>query len=538
MGKLKAIRCNQIYTACSSVLRSGYVIIQRNKIQGIISEQEWDQFVTDHKDIQVFDYTNGFLMPGFNDYHVHAALAGMMEYFGTLRFTKNPDQAAEFLYIQNKNRDPNQWILGGAWDHLLWPGQKLPTKEILDKYFPRTPVFLLNRECHGAWLNSEALKRFGITNKTPDPTVGEYFKDKNGELTGYVHELAVVPLLKEIFSTMSDETIAEFIKSFAKKANSLGITSVGDLPAHGIMREGAYKILLDRGDMTIRVDFSVGMQENIETITKIAEEFQGPIVKFNGVKDFLDGTPMGRTGYMVEPYSDMPGFTSEPIISPESLIQRVEEMDRNNIKVRIHCCGDGAVRLALDAFENARKVNGFKDIRHAIEHIEVITPQDIDRFAKLHVIASVQPEHTPRTRFSEHPFHNLLGPQRIKYTWAFKSIMETGASMAFGSDNPVVELTPFKGLFRAVNRLTNELEPKGGFNPGEKLSVHEALRNYTYGSAYAANREDELGTIEEGKLADLVVLDKNPFEEIGNIDVMFNLKVRMTMMDGEIVYQG
>lgn len=531
---MKAIRCKKIYTSTSDALIDGYLLIDGNRIKTIIPAKDWDENRTE----EILDYEDGFLMPGFNDYHVHIAMAAMMEYFGTIRQTETEEEAANYLYERNKNKDPNQWILGGAWDHFVWPGQKLPSKESLDRYFPNTPVFSLNKECHGAWLNSEALRRLHITKDTPNPPNGEYVKDANGELTGYVHELAVAPLLKTIFEDITDEEIADFTRAFAKMANRLGITSVGDLPLHGILREGAYQILQESGDLSVRINFSVGMMESNKKIKIMEKEFNGPIVTFNGVKDFLDGTPMGYTGYLAAPYEDRPGFVSEPLIPVDKLIARITELDALGVKCRLHCCGDGAVHLALNAFEQAGKVNGFRDMRHAVEHIEMIIPEDIVRFKELGVIASVQPEHAPRTHYSTHPFHHLIGEERMKYMWAFKSILDTGAHMAFGTDYPVVDFTPFKGLFRCVNRLTNQLEPEGGYNPWEKLSVHEALRNYTYGSAYACGKENELGTLEAGKLADIVVLGKDPFEIIKDRDQMFEMPVLMTMMDGNIVYKA
>ena len=531
---MKAIRCKKIYTSLSESLIDGYVLIDGNTIKEIVPVENWKADMAD----EVLDYEDGFLMPGFNDYHVHMAMAAMMEYFGTIRATKDEDEAARILYEKNKDRDPSRWILGGAWDHFVWPGQELPTKHSLDKYFPNTPVFSLNKECHGAWLNSEALRRFNITKETPDPPNGTYFRDDSGEPTGYVHEGAVAPLLRQIFDQISDEEIADFTKAFAKMANSLGITSVADLPLYSILREGAYRILQKEGGLSIRVNFSVGMMEDNEKIEAMREEFTGPVVTFNGVKEFLDGTPMGYTGYLVEPYEDRPGFVSEPLVPKDVFIKRVQELDAMSVRCRVHCCGDGAVRLALDAYENALQKNGDHDMRHAIEHIEVITPEDIPRFGQIGVIASVQPEHPPRTHWSTHPFHHLIGEERMRYMWAFKSLQDAGAHLAFGTDYPVVDFTPFKGIFRAANRLTNELEPEGGYNPQEKLSVHDILRNYTYGPAYATGKEDELGTLEPGKLADIVVLGKDPFEIIADRDQMFNMPVLMTMMDGNVVYEG
>lgn len=531
---IKAIKCKKIYTATDADILDGYLLIDGNKIKDLIPVTNWEPNMAD----EIIDYEEGFLMPAFNDYHVHMGMAAMMEYYGTVRMAKDADDAARMLYEKNKDRDPDKWILGGAWDHFIWPDQKLPTKESLDKYFPNTPVFSLNKECHGAWLNSEALRRFNITKDTPDPPNGEYFRDEHGEPTGYVHEGAVTPLLKKIYDGISSEELAAFMRSFAEMANKLGVTSVADLSLHGIMREDAYRVLLKDENMNLRIHFSVGMMDDNERIFAMRDEFTGDFVRFNGVKDFLDGTPMGHTGYMVEPYADRPGFVGEPLIPKEKFIKRIVELDALDIRCRVHCCSDGAVRLALDAFEEAIKVNGKRDMRHAIEHIEHIMPSDIPRFAELGVIASVQPEHPPRTHWKQHPFHYLLDDKRRRYMWAFKSLLNAGAKMAFGTDYPVVEFTPYKGLFRVVNRVTNELEPEGGYNPEEKLTLDEALKNYTYGSAYACGREHELGTLEPGKLADIVVLGKNPFDIIHDRDAMFNMPVLMTMIDGRVVHKA
>lgn len=538
MNKLKVIRCKNIYQVSNKTIIDGYVIVDGNRIKYVLNTSDGNTWLSSHKDLDVLNYSPYFLMPGFNDYHVHLFISAIMEYYGTVRYAASEDEAAALMYEYNKDKITDDWILGGIWDHFLWPHQKLPTKASLDQFFQNTPVFLLNKECHGAWLNSEALRRFNITKKTPDPSNGRIYRDENGEPTGYIHEAAVAPLIERIINNFSDETISEFTKTFVKIAHRNGVTSVGDLALYGIMRLGAYRSLLKKNDLRLRIHFSLGMMEPVDMIKSLMKEFSGPIVRCNGTKDFLDGTPMGYTGYLIEPYENRPGFVSQPMIQKDVLFAKIIELDRANIRTRIHCCGDGAVRLALDAYENAKKINGPNDLRHAIEHIEFSNPRDISRFASLGVIASVQGEHPPRTHYAQHPFHYLIGKERMRYMWPFKSLINAGARLAFGTDYPVVEFSPFKGLFRSVNRVTNELEPIGGYNPEEKLSLHEAIEAYTYGSAYACGRESELGTIEEGKLADLVVLERNPFECIHDIDAMFNMRVIMTMFDGKLVYQS
>jgi predicted amidohydrolase YtcJ len=538
MGERKAVYCRSIFTGTAPNLIDGYVVIDGNRISQVVSSSEWEDLPVSERPEKVLDFSDGFLMPAFFDYHVHMALAAMMEYFGTLRTAASEEEAAKILYEKNKDKDTDRWILGGAWVQSRFGRDAYPTKASLDRYFPNTPVFSMNNECHGAWLNSEGLRRLGITKDTPDPPHGKYFRDENGEPTGYAHELAIVPLLETISAGVSDAEVADFTKAFADMANRLGITSVADLPLHGLLRPEAYRIFQRKYETSLRIHFSTALFDSNDRIADLTEEFDGPVIRFNGVKDFVDGTPMGYTGYLLEPYADRPGFTSEPIIPRDRLYGRVTELDAMGIRVRLHCCGDGAVRLALDAFENAGVNNGFRDSRHAIEHIEVISPDDIDRFGKLGVVASVQPEHPPRTQFAAHPFHYLLDEKRIRYAWAFHSLEKAGAHLAFGTDYPVVEFTPFKGLFRVVNRLTNELEPEGGFIPQEKLTLEDSLRYYTWGSAYAAGRERDLGTLAPGMLADLIVLGKNPFDVISDRDAMFGMDVLLTIADGRIVHEG
>lgn len=529
-----AFRCRNIYTGRPSALIDGYVICENNKIIFIGKPSEAKPLI--NRNTQVFRFDDNFIMPGFHDFHVHLIAGAMMERDGILRYAESEEEAAAIIWEKNKKKLGKDWIMGGAWDNFRWPNARLPTKRSLDKYFRGIPVFLLNKECHGAWANSEALRRFNITKDTPDPENGRFFRFEDGEPTGYIHEAAVIPILRGIMKDMSAQTMAEYTASFAEKANMYGITSVSDLPLYGIRADKAYKYLEDQGTLHVRINFAVSFMEEMEEILRIKKTYTSDRLKFIGVKEFLDGTPMGHTGYMLEPYADMPGFRSQSMIDPEFLKARVAQMARNNIKVRLHACGDGAVRLALDAFEYAREKHGDRRLRHCIEHIESIAPDDIKRFGALKVIASVQPDHLPKYHFYQHPFHSMIGEERMRFSWPFKSLARSGAALAFGTDYPVTELNPLRGIFRAVTRLTDEGEPEGGFNPGERLMLNESLRAYTLGAAYAAGREKAVGSLEIGKLADIAVLEKNVFECAGNREEMFHMQVLMTILDGKIVY--
>ncbi|MCQ4637107.1 amidohydrolase [Anaerovorax odorimutans] len=532
----KALRCKHIYTGLSEELTDGYVIWEDGTILFVGNESDAEPYLDGETEILRFD--DNFIMPGFHDFHVHLMSGALMERDGILRYANIEEEAVRMLWEKNKDRRSKDWILGGAWDNFRWPENKLPSKESLDVYFKDIPVFLLNKECHGAWANSEALRRFKITRDTPDPENGSFFRNSDGEPTGYVHEAAVIPMLKGILKDMSLESMADYAESFAEKANTYGITSVGDLPLYGIRADRAYKLLEEQGRLKVRINFCIAMMEDLTEIFSAREEYTSDLLRFIGVKDFLDGTPMGHTGFMLEPYTDMPEFRSSPMIEPEVLKARVALLAANDIKVRLHACGDGAVRLGLDAFAYARDALGERGLRHCIEHIESISPEDIKRFGDLNVIASVQPDHLPKYDFDGHPFHRMIGEERMRYSWPFRSLAENGAVLALGTDYPVTELNPLRGVYRAVTRLTDDGEPKGGFSPDEKLSVHESLRAYTYGSAYAAGREKETGSLCPGMLADLAVLEENPFACAFDRDKMFGMKVLMTIVGGEAVYTG
>ena len=236
---------------------------------------------------------------------------------------------------------------------------------------------------------------------------------------------------------------------------------------------------------------------------------------------------------MVEPYIDRPGFRSEPLLDPEWLMEKSRECCRNGIAMRIHACGDGAVRLALDAYEAARREYGDKDVRNTIEHIEVLHKEDVQRFAKTGTIASIQPSHILMESLEKHPIFEMLDEERIKLSWPGKTLSTSGAAVAFGTDYPIVDLDPIDTLYRAVHRRMEDDLPEEGWNPQEKFTLAEAITNSTMGPAYMFGMEDKIGSIEEGKLADINVFSRNIFECVDDIP---SVKTEMTIFNGEIVY--
>jgi predicted amidohydrolase YtcJ len=259
-------------------------------------------------------------------------------------------------------------------------------------------------------------------------------------------------------------------------------------------------------------------------------------LKINLMKQFLDGVSTTHTALMLRPYLDDPESTGYSLTDVDAIARAVPEAHRRGFSVRLHSCGDRSARMALDFYEEAIRLHGRNDCRHAIEHCELVSPEDIPRFGELGVIPSVQPEHLALTQtYGENPYRTVLGEELAATAWPYRDLMESAGVLALGSDCPVVDNNPFLEIYRAVTRVHNDGEPAGGWNPTQKLTLSEALRFYTYGSAYAVSRDAELGTLRPGNFADLAVLDRNPFD-LKPLDYL-GTRTILTVMDGAIVHQ-
>jgi predicted amidohydrolase YtcJ len=507
------------------------VVLKKNRIADVVPAEAAGQY----KNAKFLDYGDQTILSAFDDSHMHLLLGAINDRGGFLRDAENEEAAAKLFYESNKDRKNSKWLLGGAWDHFRWPGCKLPRAETLDRYFPDRCVFLENKEGHGAWVNSTTLRYFGIGKDTPDPEFGKYWRDDEGNPTGYLHESAGSSMLNKILKELDKNEIADYVRWFIKTAHSLGICAVSDLQLGGLNPIEVYEDMDERGELTIRLHYSPPLDMPVEEHLALKAKHCGERLRYSGAKEFLDGTPMGYTGLMIDPYSDMPENRGAPLSDLEKVKAQVIALDQAGIRSRLHACGDMAVRLGLDFFEEARRVNGASGTRHAIEHIEACNPNDIPRFGKLGVIAAVQPDHLPKYDFANHPFHAILGGERMRYSWPFRSLLSTGAHIGFGTDYPVAPLNPWRGVFRAVTRLTDDFQPNGGFSPEEKISLSDALIAYTKGSAYVNEREDEIGTLEAGKYADIAILDRNIFS-VEPEDLM-NVKNAVTFFDGDKVFE-
>jgi predicted amidohydrolase YtcJ len=527
------IKSDCIFTAVDDRPIKGAIAIKDDKIIGVGTDVEIEKFKTAHT--QEIDASGKLVLPGFHDFHVHLWLGAMFQEYLSLTFCSDEDDAAEKAAEFAKANPDDPWVLGFGWHHVRWPGQKLPTRHSLDRLIADRPVFLLNEEAHSAWVNSKALELLGIDENTAEPPFGKIEKDEDGKPTGFLYETAV-GLAVEAFE-LPPHKKSTLMDSFLKKAGEYGITSIGDmlpLPGFTLGDLEEYKKYDEEDKLTVRIHFLAPLDGKLENVSYY-ESFHSDKLQFSGLKQFIDGVPLTFTGYLLEPYSDRPSTSGGTIYSRETYFTWIEEADKQGYRVRLHACGDAAVRLGLDAFENAEKANGMRDSRHTIEHIEVIHPDDIPRFSELGVLPSMQPEHLTSSSMETHEYLDRLGPERIQYTWPIGLLEQNGAQLVFGSDYPIVDLNPMIGIYRAVTRKHEDGTPAGGWNPQHKITLAQALKHYTKSPAYGNFRENELGTIEAGKKADITILDRNLFE--CDPEEIKESKVLLTLMDGRRVYQ-
>jgi predicted amidohydrolase YtcJ len=417
---------------------------------------------------------------------------------------------------------------------------------VLDEMFPDRPVFLEGFDGHTAWVNSKALALAGITRETPNPPNGEIVRDeKSGEATGALKESASYLVSKaRPVMTRGEKLLA--LRAGMKWANENGLTRVHAAGGHYESGDFAdldlYDELQRRGELTVRMLVAYFLDppelrpQDLDAIEAARKKYTTAWLSAGIVKLRLDGVAESHTAAMLEPYSDNPSLKGELFWDPEKYKTAVVELDKRGFQLFTHAIGDYAVRTALDAYEAAEKRNHKTDQRPRIEHIETIAAADIPRFGKLGVVASMQPLHSYPDADTLDVWASNLGRDRASRAWVWKSISDAGGRLAFGSDWPVVTLDPWQGLQTAVTRQTAEGKPEAGFVPEQRLTVAEAVDGYTMGAAFAGRRDTTEGSVEAGKVADLILVSQNIFE----IDPhrISQTKVWMTIVGGRVVYQA
>lgn len=471
------------------------------------------------------------IIPGFNDAHLHFVPGGQQLSLVDLRSSQSPEEFAQRIKEYAAKLKEGEWVTGGRWDHENWKPANLPTKELIDRVAPKNPVFVNRLDGHMAVANSLALKLAGVTKDTKDVPGGVIVRDSNGEPTGVLKD-AAMDLVSRV---IPDQTFSQRLASAEAATNyaaSLGVTSAQDMQANQNL--AVYETLLQQGKLKTRLYAGADLSDwKARAHVGIRHAFGGPMLRTGTLKGYGDGSLGSSTAWFFEPYADTPSTSGVPSAEMPQLYEHISAADRNGLQVMIHAIGDKTNATVLDIYERVEKEDGPSDRRFRIEHAQHLRVSDIPRFAKLGVIASMQPVHlTDDGRWAE----KRLGKERLKGTYAFKSLLASGAHVAFGTDWSVAPLNPLFGIYAAVTRRTTDNKNPDGWLPDEKISVDAAVRCYTLGSAYAEYQENEKGTLELGKLADMVILS----EDIFTIDptTIANVKVLKTIVGGKVVFDS
>ncbi|WP_406193642.1 amidohydrolase [Streptomyces sp. NBC_01017] len=497
---------------------------------------------------QVVDLAGRLLLPGFQDAHVHPVPAGLELTQCDLTGAKTADETLAAVRAYAEAHPEREWITGGGWSMEAFEGGT-PTKELLDAVAPDRPVYLPNRDHHGAWVNSRALALAGITRDTPDPADGRIDRDASGEPSGTLQEGAMQLVGRLTPPATPADRVAALLHA-QRHLHALGITAwqdalVGDFLGMDDPSQ-AYLTAARDGSLTARVvgalwwDRERGAEQIPELVEKRATLSHGRF-HAGSIKLMLDGVAETGTAALLEPYLDKCGCATAnrgtSFIDAGQLPKYVTELDALGFQCHFHALGDRAVRDALDAIEAARAANGPSDTRPHLAHLQVVQPTDVPRFARLGATANIQPlwaAHEPQMDELTIPF---LGAERAAWQYPFGALLRSGARLAAGSDWPVSSPDPLQGIHVAVNRTAPDVTPGDGdtpvFLPGERIGLAEALTAYTAGSAYV-NHLDDTGEVRAGALADLVVLDRDPFN--GAAEAIAQTRVAMTFVGGARVY--
>ena len=475
------------------------------------------------------------VLPGFIDAHVHFSTGGGEISSVQLRDAATPQEFARRIGEHARKRPKGEWILGGTWDHELWGGTPLPSHDWLDAVTPDTPVFVARYDGHMALANGLALRRAGITRETKDPPGGTIVRDKDGNPTGLLKD-AAMDLVYRVIPPPSEEQLLRMIHAAMDEARRFGVTSVHDISSTEDVR--AYQTLAARGELTLRIYCITPLPEwEAPATTGIRAGFGNDWIHLGALKGFADGSLGSTTALFEQPFTDAPetsGLPNEMMLPEGNMLKMALGADKAGLQLAVHAIGDKANRIMLDVYAETAKQNGPReDRRWRIEHAQHLRPDDFARFAQLGVIASVQPYHAiDDGRWAE----KRIGHERCKTTYAFRTFLDHGVRLAFGSDWTVAPINPMLGLYAAVTRATLDGKNPNGWFPEQKLTLQEAIEAYTMGSAFAEFREKEKGSITPGKLADVVILDTDLFSIAP--EKIKGVAARYTVVGGKVVYEA
>lgn len=473
----------------------------------------------------------GVVVPGLVDSHAHLASLGRALTVQSLRGAKSAQDVVTSMKAAPRQSFQGDWLIGRGWDQNRWPDAAMPTRALLDEAFPSTPVWLTRVDGHAAWVNKAALERAGLTKQTPDPQGGKLLRDDKGELTGVLIDNAMDLVSPHMPAPTLEQRQAR-LKAALEKAASVGLTGVHDAG----MDLSTFKVLMAWdaiNRLPIRV-YAMADGQGAEAEEYLGRgPFQGVKLSMQAVKLLADGALGSRGAALKQPYSDDPSTTGLLLLSEEDLRTRVEAFMERGFQVAVHAIGDAANTRTLDVFEAATKKTGGGPGRHRLEHAQLLSLNDLPRLARLGVIASMQPTHaTSDMGWAE----ARVGADRIRGAYAWKSILESGAVLAFGSDFPVEDPAPLAGIYAARTRQDANGTPRGGWNPEQRLTGEEALAAFTTGAAFAAFVEDRRGKLLPGFDADFVSFSVDPVT--AEPAELLKAKVLLTVVAGVAVYES
>jgi predicted amidohydrolase YtcJ len=520
-----------VWTGLSSgAPQEGTVALAGGKILAIGEDAQITRYAGPNT--QRIQANGGLVLPGFTDGHTHFIGGGFQLASVDLHDAATPQEFIRRLREYAKTLKPGEWIIDGGWDHTLWRGQPLPRHEWIDSVTPANPVFVSRVDGHEALANAAAMRAASVTKDTPTPSGGEILRDpRTGELLGIFKDRAL-DLVGRVIPEPSPEQQDSALARALAYAASLGVTATAHVSASWADL-ATYRRLERAGRLAMRAALYLpldGWRAVAETVSRSTRGDEW--VKIGGLKGYMDGSAGSRTAYFFEPYSDSAGYYGL-LQHPEADMRRwIGSADSAGLQIAVHAIGDRANAILLSIYDSVARTHGPRDRRFRVEHAQHLRPQDIPLFGKLGVIASMQPYHAiDDGRWVE----QRIGPVRIKTTYAFRTLLDTGGKLAFGSDWTVAPLDPILGVYAAVTRRTLDGKHPGGWVPDQKISVGEALRAYTWGNAYATFDERRRGTLAPGADADVVVLDRNLFTIPP--DSLDRARVRYTIVGGRVVYR-
>lgn len=491
-------------------------------------------------DCRIIDLAGRRVVPGFNDSHVHFIDGGSSLISVRLGDADSSAELRRRLGEYARSLPKGAWIRNGNWDHQRWSPAALPTHQLIDAVTPDNPVFVWRLDGHMALANSVAMKLAGLDRSTRDVPGGEIVRDKDGNPTGILKDQAT-SLIERIMPPLSDRELDAALQAAMREAASQGVTSVQnmwDSPAdqHSALKFREFQKFARAGTLTVRIYNANPLRDWKSLATAgVQAGFGSPLLRMGNLKSFADGALGSETAWMDAPFADRPGYSglaSADLMDSAGMYASIQSADQAGLQVSVHAIGDRAIHTVLDLFERAERQNGPRDRRFRIEHAQHLRPEDAGRFAALGAIASMQPYHAiDDGRWAE----KELGPQRIQSSYAWRLLLDHGVALAFGSDWPVAPLDPLIGIYAAVTRRTLDGRNPQGWVPEQRITVAQAVHAYTVGSAFAEHQEHVKGSLEPGKLADIVVLTDDIFQLAGSD--LDKARVYMTVFDGSIIYQ-